>query len=683
MYKKKLQRLGAVCLAAAMVFTTFSFPDAVKAEEGTATQADETTSTELEKGKVLVQVNQNILEKNAIANTEQNPFNGDDGGKTAAFDGSTATKWHTQWSPSETVSATNHGWIGSGFGKKILLKEIQYDGWKASASDTNERNRIRDYKLYITTSDTVDANSTWKLVAEGQFTQLQNNKIELDTAREATGFKLEDVQSVNNGYNTHAAEIRAYELKDISLELTAPTKADNGATVYDNAAKASAEDSTGVEDISAKPATFTGTATVDADGSFSGRVTSSDSKLDFTGTKPFLIEFEAKFDTVPTEDMYVVGRGPKNSEQYRIGYNNGKWKFAIHNSNTNGGGDGWHDYGVTVPESQKTEWNKITAFYTGTHIVIMVNETSKNISSNSDNWNVLSDVGQIKEQNGSEFYIGGHADKAMETYGGHIKNLRVYQADTLQNSGINQGTDYNKIMYYMENANTVLNFNTSGFSGYEVNTNWSKTSKEKENYQAVMTISATNGNSIVAQPKAVNINMDGTHKSLLPVSEANVTNEDGSVTVKYAFEDMFKGGSLRLDAGEGLTKTNMRFGYSVGVAQDKFVKSSWYYGTSADNLSWSLLDGTKSAVIGGDFVSNIVFTNLPSSAYNSKVYARGIVTYKDDNNVVRSKMSTFIDSRSAVDVARGVKADCDKKNDQTSEAYKHATNVLQAAGITD
>ena len=46
-------------------------------------------------------------------------------------------------------------------------------------------------------------------------------------------------------------------------------------------------------------------------------------------------------------------------------------------------------------------------------------------------------------------------------------------------------------------------------------------------------------------------------------------------------------------------------------------------------------------------------------------------------------MSTFIDSRSAVDVARGVKADCDKKNDQTSEAYKHATSVLQAAGITD
>ena len=36
MYKKKLQRLGAVCLAAAMVFTTFSFPDAVKAEEASA-----------------------------------------------------------------------------------------------------------------------------------------------------------------------------------------------------------------------------------------------------------------------------------------------------------------------------------------------------------------------------------------------------------------------------------------------------------------------------------------------------------------------------------------------------------------------------------------------------------------------------------------------------------------------
>lgn len=39
MNKKRLQRLGVVCMATAMVLTTVSFPRAAKAEEGTLTQA--------------------------------------------------------------------------------------------------------------------------------------------------------------------------------------------------------------------------------------------------------------------------------------------------------------------------------------------------------------------------------------------------------------------------------------------------------------------------------------------------------------------------------------------------------------------------------------------------------------------------------------------------------------------
>ena len=56
MYKKKLQRLGVACMAAAMVLTTVNFPSVAKADVGGVTQADEATSSELEKGKVLVQV---------------------------------------------------------------------------------------------------------------------------------------------------------------------------------------------------------------------------------------------------------------------------------------------------------------------------------------------------------------------------------------------------------------------------------------------------------------------------------------------------------------------------------------------------------------------------------------------------------------------------------------------------
>lgn len=73
MYKKKLRRLGVACMTAAMVLTTVSFPGVAKAEEGTSTQADGVTSSELEKGKVLVQVDQNVLKANAMCNSEMNP----------------------------------------------------------------------------------------------------------------------------------------------------------------------------------------------------------------------------------------------------------------------------------------------------------------------------------------------------------------------------------------------------------------------------------------------------------------------------------------------------------------------------------------------------------------------------------------------------------------------------------
>lgn len=86
MNKKRLQRLGVVCMAAAMVLTTVSFPRAAKAEEGTLTQADASTSTEQEAGKVLMQVKPSVLQGNAISNSQQDPAQGNDGLASWAFD---------------------------------------------------------------------------------------------------------------------------------------------------------------------------------------------------------------------------------------------------------------------------------------------------------------------------------------------------------------------------------------------------------------------------------------------------------------------------------------------------------------------------------------------------------------------------------------------------------------------
>lgn len=120
MNKKRLQRLGVVCMAAAMVLTTVSFPRAAKAEEGTLTQADAATSTEPEKGKVLMQVKPSVLQARAMCNSQQDPHQGSDGLKEWAFDTENHW-WHSRWTGTkpaseDTINATVRPWIGSGFG---------------------------------------------------------------------------------------------------------------------------------------------------------------------------------------------------------------------------------------------------------------------------------------------------------------------------------------------------------------------------------------------------------------------------------------------------------------------------------------------------------------------------------------------------------------------------------------
>lgn len=86
MNKKSLQRLGVVCMAAAMVLTTVSFPRVAKAEGETSTQTDAATSTEQEAGKVLMQVDPTVLQARAMCNSQQDPHQGSDGLKEWAFD---------------------------------------------------------------------------------------------------------------------------------------------------------------------------------------------------------------------------------------------------------------------------------------------------------------------------------------------------------------------------------------------------------------------------------------------------------------------------------------------------------------------------------------------------------------------------------------------------------------------
>lgn len=272
MNKKRLQRLGVVCMAAAMVLTTVSFPRAAKAEEGTLTQADASTSTEQEAGKVLMQVKPSVLQGNAISNSQQDPAQGNDGLASWAFD-EEAHWWHSRWtgtkgSSEDTISSTVRPWIGSGFGQEILLKKVTYEGRADKVDQPNVNNSIRKYLLYYADmkSSTATPNSSdWILAKSGHFTDNAGaQEIVLDQAVKATHFKLVGVNTNNweNGDtewtgsgtggdgSTCAQNIKVYAEDTLNLTVTAPV---DGQTLTDVKNEAVEETVATVKDTSENP----------------------------------------------------------------------------------------------------------------------------------------------------------------------------------------------------------------------------------------------------------------------------------------------------------------------------------------------------------------------------------------------------------------------------------------------
>lgn len=107
----------------------------------------------------------------------------------------------------------------------------------------------------------------------------------------------------------------------------------------------------------------------------------------------------------------------------------------------------------------------------------------------------------------------------------------------------------------------------------------------------------------------------------------------------------FRGGSLRekhatLDANGNITqdqvyengqKTSIRFGYKLyEVAGYDIVGWKWNWGTT-EALGKTVIGINKVAVEGaeGIYTSNLVIQNVPVEAYNTTIYSKMIVTYKD------------------------------------------------------
>lgn len=679
MNKKRLQRLGVVCMAAAMVLTTVSFPRVAKAEGDTSTQANEATSNELEKGKVLVQVKPSVLQGNAISNSQQNPAQGNDGLASWAFD-EDAHWWHSRWtgtkdSSEDTISSTVRPWIGSGFGQEILLKKVTYKGRtdKASAPDAN--NSIRKYLLYYADmkgSTAAPDSSDWILVKSGHFTDsAEAQEIVLDQAVKATHFKLVGVNTNNwkNGDtewtgsgsgsagdgSTCAQNIKVYAEDTLNLTVTAPV---DGQTLTDVKNEAVEETVATVKDTSENPID-TSAAIMNDDGTFGGQIANvDDSKLNaLTGTKPFMIRMKVKLNSAATKDHILINRG---GEPYQIAYGKdstaSRIKFQMRDTNGN-----WHETKVCVTDKIGQEID-ILALYTGSTMGLWVN--GERCNDYSSHYTSPNSSYTMKTGTANALKIGEADSNAS------IKSMQVVKdIGTISNTA-----DYNTVVIPAFNqGNRLLDLRVvEGMTDhqYTLTSQWVN-ADGTQNYSAVVTATPKNSLKFTADsmPQTLKVNVDGTNIKDVSVTNSSV-DENGVLTITYDFEKMFIGGSLRMDHGNTYDQTSMRYGYDFTLPDGAtFVGCEWYYGTAENALVNTLQPKETKYITNPDskganvYRSNIVFTNLGSANYENNVYARVLVKYTL-NGKSYSKMGSSIDTRTVKAAAESIRDSKDASEKQ-------------------
>lgn len=684
MNKKRLQRLGVVCMAAAMVLTTVSFPRVAKAEGETSTQTDAATSTEQEAGKVLMQVDPTVLQARAMCNSQQDPHHGSDGPKEWAFDTENHW-WHSRWTGTkpaseDTINATVRPWIGSGFDQAILLKKVTYQGRGGNA---NANNSIKNYSLYYAdTKKTTPDSSDWILAERGSFTESSEaQEIVLDQAVTATHFKLVAESTINwdqsQDKSTCAKEIKVYAEDTLNLTVTAPV---DGQTLTNVKNEAVEETVATVKDTSENPID-TSAAIMNDDGTFGGQIANvDDSKLNaLTGTKPFMIRMKVKLNSAATKDHILINRG---GEPYQIAYGKdgtaSRIKFQM--CDTSGT---WHETKVCVTGKIGQEID-ILALYTGTTMGLWVDggrcdDYSNQGHNTNPNSSYTMKTGTVNALKIGEVGLPASI-KSMQVVKdiGTITNTANYNTEVIPafNRG-NRLLDLRVVEGMKDHQYTL----TSKWTKDGVDVTEAANADGTQNYSAVVT--ATPTGSLVftedSMPQMLKVNVDGT-KIIedVPVTNSSV-GENGVLTITYNFEKMFIGGSLRMDHGDIYDQTSMRYGYDFTLPDGAtFVGCEWYYGTSADNLTNSLIPDSTKYITNPDnkgeqvYRSNIVFTNIGKANYKSNVYSRILVKYTL-NGKSYSKMGSFIDTRTVKEVAESI-----ANSDNASDKQKRYANGILA-----
>ena len=345
----------------------------------------------------------------------------------------------------------------------------------------------------------------------------------------------------------------------------------------------------------------------------------------------------------------------------------------------------WHEAKCKIDSSKIGQEIDVLALYTGAKMGVWVDgERNAYEKVNADSGSFTMKSGSAKA-----LKIGESGSPASIESIQIVNNVGTVDSDAKYNS---------EVIPAFNKANELLNIQivkkthlVERTHNYTLATKWvdaeSQTkltkadAKTVKKYNAVA--SATPADPLVfiedSAPETINVNVDGTNViEGVPVTSSSV-DENGVLTLSYNFEDLFIGGSLRMDYGKDYTKTSMRFGYDFALPEGAdFTGCEWYYGTTATALTHKLAPtSTKYITNPGDkgegvYRSNIVFTNLGSANYASDVYARVLVKYTLDGKNY-SKMGSFIDTRTVEKVAREI-----QNSDKATQREKdYAENILK------
>lgn len=145
--------------------------------------------------------------------------------------------------------------------------------------------------------------------------------------------------------------------------------------------------------------------------------------------------------------------------------------------------------------------------------------------------------------------------------------------------------------------------------------------------------------------------------------------KDSSFTEAYAAEEAngqaypkfvkvsdlihFKGGSLRMDLGDAITSTSLRFGYDLSIPEQcSFVQNGWDWYIPGGSVNRTIAKDRQLNLLDGTVTSNIVFAPVPKASYKALISEKAFVEYKTADGTEVTASEVGYQQRSVYEVAQ-------------------------------